>query len=49
MVRFLSHAGLPFPAIPHNADIDIVGELFGKPEKRLRLGSIHNNELHDAF
>jgi hypothetical protein len=46
LVRFLSRAGLPFPAIPHDADVDIVGELFGKPKKRLGLCSIHNNQFH---
>jgi hypothetical protein len=46
MVRFLPRTSLPFPAIPHDADVNVVGELFGEPEKRLGLGSIHNNKFH---
>ncbi len=46
MVRFLPGTSLPFPAIPHDPDVDIVGELFGQPEERLGLCSIHNNKFH---
>jgi hypothetical protein len=49
LVRFLPRAALPLPAIPHDPDVDIVGELFGKPEKRLRLGSIYNNQFHGTL
>jgi hypothetical protein len=49
MVRFLPRAGFPFPAVPHDADVNIVGKLLREPEKRLGLCSIHNNELHGTF
>ena len=46
MVRFLPLAGLFFPAIPHNADVHIVGELIAQPVKCVGLRSVHNNEFH---
>lgn len=46
LVRFLPRTSLPFPAIPHDPDVNIVGELFGEPEKCLGLCSIHNNKFH---
>ncbi len=34
------------PAIPDDANIYVVRELFGEPLKRLGLRPVHNNEFH---